>query len=837
MRLGGLLALFWCLWLGCVGCGPSEDVLTLSRWTFEPPSGLAPVAVDLPINLSQEVPSRPAEFWLRTEVVVPESMLKQRQGLVLAFPLFLARARVYANGHEAVLLDVDSENAYRAVGGQRFRIAQEWLEGETLSLAIRVEHTWTRSAWIDTVPRLSATVGGDTWTRSVQIWNQGTAMLAHAIIMLLFLMYALLFLLDRRQVAFGWIALEALAGASYPAAFNGSALLWLGDYEQLTLALGLPISLWASVKFAHAQFQLERPPRWLDVMLVGVLAIALAGNGRFSLTNFAGPPIVLSLVVNVLYQMWLTMRLWRERGSYRAVALFFSWAGLGLFSAADMIAWTGGGEMLGGLQGGCVGIMLIACLQSVVLGTEHVAYVRKAEDLTRQLADRIGLLERQNHEVERLNEELYRQMAARSEQLAQALTRLAAGALAEPIELTEGALVDERYRVIRSVGAGGMGRVYEVERLIDGMRLALKVLARPDGMTELARFSREAQIAGQLRHPNVVALVDVDVAPTGFLYLVMELVPGLSLKEHDARFGDVPWALEVLRQVAEGICAIHDCGVVHRDLKPANVLIVADDDASKVCAKITDFGVSSVGGLERAEVAPESGQSSAPRSSSRALDLADKLRAEAASIEKLDLDETHKPARRNNSSLPAPRTSTGPVEIISSVARAGVPLSASITLPGEEPPAVKRPLSGSESLSTQRSTMRTGSSSSGLTQTGMLIGTPRYMAPELADGARFTTPAVDIFSFGVMAYELLSRKAPYPEPLALVKMAEREIPPLRPLSALCPTLAPELAALIEGCLNPEPELRPSAQELWQGLSAQGAVRHVRKAPVDSAVES
>src|SRR5690606_15411840 len=138
---------------------------------------------------------------------LPESM--RGQGLVLAFPLFLATSALYANGHEAALLDVESENAYRAVGGQRFRIPLEWVEDGKLELALRVKHGWTRSAWIDTAPRLSASLGGDTWTRFVQIWNQGFAMLAHAMIAVLFAFYLLLYLLDRRQAAFKWMALEA----------------------------------------------------------------------------------------------------------------------------------------------------------------------------------------------------------------------------------------------------------------------------------------------------------------------------------------------------------------------------------------------------------------------------------------------------------------------------------------------------------------------------------------------------------------------------------------------------------------------------------------------------
>ena len=817
MRFGGLPALFCCLWLFCVGCSTDEDVITVSRWAFAPPSGLAPATVELPANLGDELPKHDAVYWLRTRVDLPPSM--RGRPLVLAFPLFLGSSQLYSDGHEAALLDVDNEHAYRAVGGQRFRIPAEWNQGSSIELSLRIEHRWTRSAWIDTAPRLSVSRGGDTWTRSVQIWNQGTAMLAQATIAVLFLFYALLFFLDRRQAAFGWLALEAFAGASYPSVFDGSALYVFGQFEQVILALGLPIALWASVQFAHAQFKLDRPPRWIDAMLVGVIAVTFAGAGRFSLTHVAGPPIVLSLAVNVLYQMWLTARLWRTTRSYRAGALFLSWAGLGVLSAPDMISWLGFGEILGGLQGGCVGIMFIAALQSVVLGAEHISYVRQAEDLAHQLADRIDLLEHQNHEVARLNEELYRQMAARSEQLAQALTRLAAGALAEPLQLTEGTLVDERYRVIRAIGAGGMGRVYEVERVVDGMRLALKVLARPDGMAELARFSREAQIAGTLRHPNVVALVDVDVAPTGFLYLIMELVPGTSLREHDARYGDVPWAMTILRQVSEGLTAIHACGVVHRDLKPANVLIVGDMDTPNPCAKITDFGVSSVGVAEQAD----SGQGSAPRSASRALDLAEKLRAEAQAIELSDLDQTRQPARRTHtSSLPAPRGGAGrdrdSTELAVAEAEAAVFVS--------DTQANSANKSGSTSLSKSGSTSPTGrtssfasTSSSGLTQTGMLIGTPRYMAPELAEGARFTTPAVDIFSFGVMAYELLARTAPYPEPVAVMRLSQREIPPLRSLGSLCPSLAAEVVHLIEQCLETNPELRPSALELMQGLAA------------------
>ena len=74
MRLGWLPALLLGLWLFCVGCGTHEDVITVSRWTFAPPSGLAPVTVELPANLSSELPSHDSQYWLRTRVDLPEAM-------------------------------------------------------------------------------------------------------------------------------------------------------------------------------------------------------------------------------------------------------------------------------------------------------------------------------------------------------------------------------------------------------------------------------------------------------------------------------------------------------------------------------------------------------------------------------------------------------------------------------------------------------------------------------------------------------------------------------------------------------------------------------------------
>jgi len=110
--------------------------------------------------------------------------------------------------------------------------------------------------------------------------------------------------------------------------------------------------------------------------------------------------------------------------------------------------------------------------------------------------------------------------------------------------------------------------VYEAVRLPDGKRVALKILHAPRNGAELARLAREAEIASRIAHPNVVSVVDVDIAQSGALFIVMEYVAGASLDALGARYGELPWAWSILEQVAAGLAALHAAGVVHRDLKP-----------------------------------------------------------------------------------------------------------------------------------------------------------------------------------------------------------------------------------------------------------------------------
>jgi serine/threonine protein kinase len=144
------------------------------------------------------------------------------------------------------------------------------------------------------------------------------------------------------------------------------------------------------------------------------------------------------------------------------------------------------------------------------------------------------------------------------------------------------------YKVIEKIGQGGMGEVYRAEDTNLSRDVAIKVL--PEQFTKdpqrLARFEREAKLLASLNHPNIAAIHSFEHSDE-IHFLVLELVPGETLAERVAK-GPVPVeeALEVCRQIAEGVEAAHEKGVIHRDLKPANVKVTPE---GKV--KILDFGL------------------------------------------------------------------------------------------------------------------------------------------------------------------------------------------------------------------------------------------------------
>ena len=153
----------------------------------------------------------------------------------------------------------------------------------------------------------------------------------------------------------------------------------------------------------------------------------------------------------------------------------------------------------------------------------------------------------------------------------------------------------DHYEITAHLGSGGMGDVYQAVDSKLGRNVAIKVL--PDlfaGDAErIARFEREARVLASLNHPHIAALYGLERLDTQ-TFLVMELVPGETLSEWIARTrgqsrAHVYEALSIARQIAVGLEAAHQSGVIHRDLKPANIKVTPDG-----AVKILDFGLAKV---------------------------------------------------------------------------------------------------------------------------------------------------------------------------------------------------------------------------------------------------
>ena len=156
-----------------------------------------------------------------------------------------------------------------------------------------------------------------------------------------------------------------------------------------------------------------------------------------------------------------------------------------------------------------------------------------------------------------------------------------------------GSLVGGKYRIVRPLGAGGMGAVYEAEHVLTGKRAAIKWLhPRAAGHEDLARAIHEARAASRVRHENVVDVYDV-LQEGASIYLVMELLTGEPLSDRLAREPLPPHALiALLLPAMRGLAAAHAAGVVHRDVKPQNIFLAEEPGHAAPIAKLIDFGVS-----------------------------------------------------------------------------------------------------------------------------------------------------------------------------------------------------------------------------------------------------
>jgi serine/threonine protein kinase len=256
-----------------------------------------------------------------------------------------------------------------------------------------------------------------------------------------------------------------------------------------------------------------------------------------------------------------------------------------------------------------------------------------------------------------------------------------------PVDPLVGHTLDEKYRLEERLGIGGMGTVYRARHLLIDRPVAVKVLNPRFFEDEAARtrFRREARAAGRLQHVNAVTVTDFGQSKDGYVYIVMELLEGRTLRDVLAKEAplDPARAVALMLQISAAVAAAHEAGIIHRDLKPANIFIVQRPEVPAL-VKVLDFGIAKL------------------------------------AVDSLDEDE--------------PMT---------------------------------------------------------LTQIGAMIGTPRYMSPEQCDGAELT-PAADVYSLGVILYEMLAGTVPFSgsTPLSIAMKHTAEIPrsPRDFVSAIPPPL-------------------------------------------------
>ena len=157
-----------------------------------------------------------------------------------------------------------------------------------------------------------------------------------------------------------------------------------------------------------------------------------------------------------------------------------------------------------------------------------------------------------------------------------------------------GANLANRYTIIRRIGEGGMGAVYEARHVLIGKRVAVKVLLEKflSKSDFVARLLQEARLASSIGHENIVDVIDFGTTDDGRSFVVMEFLEGESLAQLLMREAPLPVerSLRLGRQVASALSAAHAKGIVHRDVKPENVYIVRRGDADFV--KVVDFGIS-----------------------------------------------------------------------------------------------------------------------------------------------------------------------------------------------------------------------------------------------------
>jgi serine/threonine protein kinase len=360
-----------------------------------------------------------------------------------------------------------------------------------------------------------------------------------------------------------------------------------------------------------------------------------------------------------------------------------------------------------------------------------------------------------------------------------------------------GEVLDEKYRLEHLLGKGGMGAVYLATHLGTERYVALKLIS-PQFMRNnefVERFKREARAAGRLRHPNVVDVTDFGFAEvkTGQVaYLVMEYLDGCTLGDVLAEEKRLPleWVADILDQVCSAVHEAHQQGIIHRDLKPDNIWLEPNRLGS-YRVKVLDFGIAKLG---------EAGAPALDDDPASTI-IDDVAAATAVAGAQLENDTLMRPTEDEANTQHFKAKAVGTV------------IHDRLTSPllNETDHAVDDDGTllfdqGTRGGGRHTAHIATSPQGAALTRVGAIMGTPLYMSPEQCGGGHVDTRS-DIYSIGVIAYQMLAGEPPFSGNTATVMRAHREQKPkhLRDRATKIPKRA---AGVVMSALSKNPAERP-----------------------------
>ena len=361
-----------------------------------------------------------------------------------------------------------------------------------------------------------------------------------------------------------------------------------------------------------------------------------------------------------------------------------------------------------------------------------------------------------------------------------------------------GQTLDGKYSIERELGRGGMGTVYLATHLGTERPVAVKIIA-PQFMQRpefVERFRREARAAGRLRHPNVVDVTDFGFAETDsgrVAYLVMEYLDGCTLGEilDEEKNLPVSWTLDILEQVCSAVHEAHQQGIIHRDLKPDNIWLEPNQRGGYT-VKVLDFGIAkldSAGLIDHSAEPPRTG-GAATMAGAASSTFAGEEGSTAIhdSISPTQIVEAQTLIQAADEPK-IDRASRQTVNIAAEQDQDGV--GTKILENGDGGPTAETP--------PQKSTAE-------LTRVGAVLGTPLFMSPEQCRGQRLDARS-DVYSIGVIAYQMLSGEPPFKGDFTEVMACHRETPP-PPLKVR--KVRRKLRRVIMSALEKDPERRPQS---------------------------